>query len=466
MSSPEDQSASAPRFFSRFPALRHRNYRLFLFGQTVSNTGSWVQTTALQWLVYAVITDSAWLLGTFNFLAQIPILVLGLLAGAVADSFNRHRIIIRTQFLMTLYASTLALLTLIHHSDGRPLVAVWYGAIFVLAAVNGAVQAFDLPARQAFLFQLVPKPDLPNAVALNSLMFNATRIVGPSLAGGIVYLVHRIWPGRVGLGEGVCFTVNAISFIAVLVSLFRMGRFPNPERPPTGERLSYLVEGIRYVRRMPHLLALHIFLGIIAVFALPYLMLSVVYVKKVLHGNAAAYGAINACIGIGAIAGGALLVHRNQLRGLGRVIAMATGCFSVIILLLAWNPGSLWVAGPLFGMAGFCMVIAMISSQTLIQTLVAEGVRGRVMSLYTMLNVGLMPIGSLISGALAERLGVGWTLTLNASVCLATTAYFALRLPALRRAAHATPEWQQAVSAIRSRQRGRLAAVDEVDGVD
>lgn len=403
-----------------------------------------MQQTALQWLVFAILTDSAWILGKFNFLAQLPILLLGLLAGALADAVNRHRVIVCTQALMMVYAAALAVLTLLRGSDGLPLITI--EAILLLAVFNGVVQAFDLPARQAFLHQLVPKPDLPNAVALNSLTFNTTRILGPALAGSLAAVVHRLYPGRPGLGEGVCFALNAVSFLAVLISLLRMDPVATPERKAAETRTAYLLEGIRYVRRNPHLMGLNIFVGIIAVFALPYLMLTVVYAKNVVQGGVDVFGYLNASIGVGAIAGGLLLVRRNRIRGLGKVIALSTGAFSIMILLLAWNPFGFWAACPLIGLAGFSMVIAMISSQTLLQTLVAEEVRGRVMSLYTMLNVGLMPFGSLFSGWLTEHLGVRITLAVNATACLVTVIYFLVKLPALRRAAQATPEYRQAVA--------------------
>ncbi|MGI8908615.1 MAG: MFS transporter [Candidatus Sumerlaeaceae bacterium] len=424
-------------------ALRHRNYRLFIAGQIVSLVGNWIQGTALNWLVLNVLMASSFQLGVFNFALQVPVLLLGLFAGALVDTVNRHRLLLVTQGLFMVHAVVLAVLTLLHHGSGAPLLT--YPLAVGLAFVSGVLQAFDLPARSAFLLQMVPREDLQNAVALNSLTFNGARVIGPALAGTLLAWFSRAYSDRLGFGEGLCFVMNAVSYIAVLLSLLQM----RVEAPPADRKADYspryLLDGIRYVAARPHIAGLLLHLTIMALFGIPYLLLIPVFAREVLHGDASVFGRLMASIGIGALAGGVIMAMRKGVRGLGRHMTASTAAFAICILVFA-RMDFLWSASLAIGAAGFSMVMAMIGSQTLAQTLVAENVRGRVLSLYTMISVGMLPFGSLISGALAQYFGVRTAFTINGAVCLLTALGFSLTLPRLRAWAHATEEYQQAVA--------------------
>lgn len=424
-------------------ALRHGNYRLFIIGQVISFTGSWIQSTALGWLVYNLLTKSSFKLGLMNFALQVPVLFLGLYAGALADTVNRHRMLLITQGLFMVQSAALAVLTLVHHDSQMPLIT--FNLVMILATVAGILQAFDLPARQAFLLEMVPREDLQNAVALNSLTFNAARVIGPAVAGAIVAYVTRVHPSRLALGEGVCFAINTVTYIAVLSSLLRM-KLPDSAYAPAASgarRGSYLVEGVQYVRNEPHLRALMLHLMMMALFGIPYLMIIPVFAKEVLQGGADIFGTLMASVGAGALAGGALMAMRPSVRGLGRHMALSTAGFSCFLLILALSSSTV-TAMVLLALAGFCMVMAMISSQTLTQMLTRENLRGRVMSIYAMISVGFLPFGSLLSGSLAEHLGVRWALAINAGMCLLTSGLFVLYLPRLRAYVHQTDEWKSA----------------------
>lgn len=419
-------------------SLRHRNYLLYISGQIVSLVGDWVQATAQQWLVYSL-TMNALYLGFVGFAAQAPVLALGLFAGVVADSVNRHRLIVITQILLMGQAFALALLTLLHGPDGKPLITLWH--IIMLATFTGTVQAFNLPARLSFMAEVVSKEDLGNAIALNSLSFNAARIVGPAIAGTLIAVFHRLRPGTLYFGEGACFLINAVSFLAVIIQLLRMNLAPGTvERKHTSSE-SYLVQGLKYVSRRPHIRAFLYHVAMMSMFGVPYLTVMPVFAKDIFQGDAQSYSSLLTSIGVGALIGGVMMARRTRITGLGRVIVAATAGFSVVALVFSWL-NSLALACVVVGLGGFCMVSAMIGSQTLIQTLVSENYRGRVMGLYNMMSVGLMPFGSLIIGANTQHFGPRWSLTANAVICLATALVLMTQLPALRRAAHAAPEYR------------------------
>jgi MFS family permease len=424
-------------------ALRNRNYRLFIAGQVVSFIGSWAQSTALNWLILNVLMANSFQLGVFNFALQIPVLLLGILAGGVADRHNRHRLIVITQCVLMVHATALALLTLLHNRSGAPLLT--YSMTLILAFISGVVQAFDLPARSAFLPQMVPPADLQNAVALNSLSFNAARVVGPAVAGGMLAWFARHYPDRPARGEAICFVFNALSYVAVLISLLRMKVDARPPAEHSSYSAAYLLGGMHYIFERTHIAGLFIHLVVMALFGIPYLLIIPVFAKEVLHGNASTFGQLMAAVGAGALLGGAIMAMRKSVRGLGRNMVFTSCGFSLLILLFA-RTGNLWTASVVIGAAGFCMVMTMIGSQTLAQTLVGEEIRGRVLSIYTMISVGMLPFGSLISGALAQHFGVRNAFTINGVVCLLTAAVFALSLPRLRASARATPEYQAATA--------------------
>lgn len=425
-------------------ALRYPNYRLFIGGQIVSLTGSWMQNTALSWLVYNLLTQSSFYLGLMNFALQIPVLILGLVAGAAADIYNRHRLLMWTQALFMVESALLAFLTLTHGTDGIPLITFW--SALSLATFSGVLKAFDLPTRQAFLLEMIPRHELSNAVALNSLTFNLARVIGPSAAGILIAKMGQVRPGQPGFGEGICFLVDALSYLAVLYSLYRMKLAPRPATPIKDKGTKYLLDGLSFVRVNPHIKALLLQLAVMSVFGVPYLMMIPVYAKDVLHGAANEYGSLMTAVGVGAVFGGIVMTRRKTVKGLGHHMARSVFGFSIIISILAAN-SHFYTAMVLLAVAGFFMVMAMIGSQTLVQTLLPEHIRGRVMSIYGMISVGFLPIGSLLSGAVAEQWGVRWLFLLNAIICFGATIYFVIKLPELRKAALATPEYRAALAA-------------------
>lgn len=425
-------------------ALQYPNYRLFISGQIVSLTGSWIHNTALSWLVYNLLTQSSFYLGLLNFALQIPVLVLGLFAGAVADMFNRHRLLIATQAMFMVVSICLAFLTLTHNSQGVPLIT--FGAALTLATFSGVLKAFDLPARQAFLLEMIPRHELPNAVAMNSLTFNMARVIGPSVAGLLIAQMGQVRPDQKGFGEGICFTVDAVSFLAVLYCLFRMKIVAKHQPPAPGNRVKYLLDGLRFVKSHRHVKALLIHLSVMSVFAVPYLVMMPVYAKMVLHGSANEYGSLMTAVGVGAVFGGIIMTRRKSVRGLGSYMARCVFGFCGVMILLALN-SNFHVALVLLAFAGFSMVMAMIGSQTLVQTVLPENIRGRVMSIYGMISVGFLPLGSLLSGAIAESQGVRVLFVFNSVICAIATFYFMLKLPSLRKAALSTPEYREALAA-------------------
>lgn len=401
-----------------------------------------MQATALTWLVYSLLTQSSSRLGIFQFAQQIPILILGIFAGALADRANRHRLLIITQFLFMVEAGVLAALTLTHTADGLPLIT--YQIAISIAILYGCLSAFDLPTRQAFLLELVPREDLPNALALNSLTFNLARIIGPSLAGLLVALFARMNPGAKGYGEGLCFLINALSYIPVLYCLNRLKLPPRAPNATAKVPRGYLLDGIRFVRKHSHVKALMGQLTVMALFGIPYLMMIPIYAREVLHGQAEEFGFLMTSVGLGAVFGGLLMTRRPSVRGLGSLMSRTVFCFAASLIALSFNT-HYKAAIALLAIAGFFMVITMISSQTLIQTVLPADIRGRVMSLYTMINVGCLPFGNLLSGYLSEHLGVQTALQINAGVCAVVTLYYTMRLPQLRTAALESPEYRAAV---------------------
>ncbi|MCX7626543.1 MAG: MFS transporter [Candidatus Sumerlaeaceae bacterium] len=419
-------------------ALRHRNYRLFFTGQVVSLIGSWMQSTAQGWLVYKLTSDP-FLLGLTGFASQVPVLALGIFGGLAADVFNRHRLVIVTQWLLLLQAAVLAMLTIVTGADGQPLVEVWH--VLVLSAFAGAVQAFDMPARQAFMVQLVDKTDINNAIALNSLSFNAARVIGPTLAGILIAVLQHFRPEHPTFGEGMCFVINAVSFVAVIGQLLRMDRASLP-RMKTQTVESSLADGLDYLLGRRHLLNLILLAGLISFIALPYLVIMPAVAKDALGGDATTLGWLMTSVGVGAILGGLKQARRQRVRGLGKVIVRSLVGFSTVIFLTGFQRHSLLTCVG-FLAAGFFMVNAMISCQVLVQALVSEAFRGRVMSYYTMMTIGMMPFGSLLVGTEAKHFGVSTSLMLTGVCTVVVALLFWLRLPAIRQAAQSSPEYAE-----------------------
>jgi len=406
-----EKAATGSRLPSALRAFRHRNYRLFFGGQLISLCGTWMQVVAQSWLIYRL-TGSAMLLGLVGFSSQIPVLLLSPLGGAVADRYERRRILVATQTTAMLLAFILAALTLTDH------VRVWH--LPILAALLGLVNAFDVPTRQAFVVQMVGKDDLINAIALNSSMFNSARIVGPAVAGVLVATI----------GEGWCFFVNAVSYTAVIAGFLLM-RVPARARlRPFESALAGIAEGFKFAWRTGPVRALLLLLGLVSLMGMPYAVLMPIFANQVLHGGPKALGLLMSSAGVGALAGALTLAARRGVRGLERWIALSSAGFGASLILFSLSR-SFWLSAALLVPAGFSMVGQMASSNTLIQTIVPDALRGRVMSVYSMMFIGMAPFGSLLAGVLAHRLGAPNTVAIGGLVCVAGAAVFALRLRAL-----------------------------------
>jgi len=394
-------------------ALTSRNYRLFLVGQGISLIGTWMQQVAMSWLVYRL-TGSVLLLGVTGFAGQIPNFLLAPVAGVMADRWNRRPLLLITQSLAMLQAVLLATLVL----TGS--IQVWQ--LIGLSVILGVVNAFDIPIRQSFVIELMDKKeDLSNAIALNSSMVNSARLIGPALAGVLV----------AALGEGVCFILNGASYLAVILALAAMRLGPTPARPESKHFLKELGEGFTYAFGSLPIRSILALLALISLMGMPYSVLLPFFAKEVLHGGAHTFGFLVATTGSGALAGTIYLASRQSVRGLGRVIVAATILFSTGIIGFALSR-SLLLSLVCLALVGFGGMALVASSNTILQTLVDDDKRGRIMSLFSMAFVGMTPIGSLMAGAAADRIGAPTTLMLGGGFCLVGGLLFARELPALR----------------------------------
>jgi MFS family permease len=394
-------------------ALRSRNYRLFFGGQSVSLVGTWITRIATSWLVYRL-TGSSLLLGLVGFCGQIPTLLLAPLAGVLVDRWDRHRILVVTQVLSMLQSGALAALTF------AGVIAVPH--VLALQLAQGVINAFDTPARQAFVVRMVEdRADLPNAIALNSSMVNGSRVIGPSIGGVLIAAV----------GEGWCFALDALSYVAVIASLLAM-RVPREERRRADTRiLEELRQGLAYVRGFRPVRSVLLLLALVSTMGMPYTVLMPAVARTVLHGGPHTLGALMTASGLGALAGALYLASRESVLGLGRVMVSATATFGAGLVAFALSR-QLWLSLAVLPVVGAGFMVQMASANTIIQTVVPERLRGRVMAFYTMAFLGTAPIGSLIAGVAADRIGEQPTILLGGIACLAAAAWFALRLPALR----------------------------------
>ena len=393
-------------------AFRSRNYRLFVAGQLVSLIGTWMQSVAQSWLIYRL-TGSAALLGLIGFAGQIPIFILAPFGGVIADRVNRHRVLIATQTVMMLLAFALAILTL------EGFVHVWH--IFVLASLLGVANAFDIPARQAFLVEMVGKEDIVNAIALSSSMMNGARIVGPAVAGIVVAAV----------GEGWCFLLNGISYVAVIAALLLMHISPRKDVHPRVSTWHSLVEGFSFAWHTRPVRALLLLLGLVSVMGMPYTVLMPIIADRTLHGGPDAYGLLMSASGTGALAGAAILTLRRHIRGLGQWIAITAMGFGLSLIAFSFSR-LMWLSAALLVPAGFCMMVEMAASNTLIQSMVPDRLRGRVMAVYSMMFMGMAPVGALLAGAIAAPLGAPETVAIGGAVCITGGLIFGAQLPHLR----------------------------------
>jgi len=406
--------ANALRFV--FRALRNRNYRLFFGGQSISLIGTWMQQIALNWLVYRL-TGSAMLLGLVGFTSRLPTFLLAPFAGVLADRWNRHRMIIVTQVLSMVQAMILALLVLTNR------VAVWH--IVILSLFLGLVNAVDIPTRQSFVPDMVEKrEDLGNAIALNSSIVNGARLMGPSIAGILI----------AALGEGLCFLLNGISFIAVIAALLAMKIRPREKEAPNSHVIEGLKEGFSYAFGFPPIRSVLLLLALISLMGVPYTVLMPVFVQKIFHRGPEAFGFLLGATGVGALTGTLYLASRKSVLGLGRIIVIASTVFG--IGLIGFSISRVFLLSLFFMLfTGFGMMEQMASSNTILQTIVEEDKRGRVMSLYAMAFIGMVPFGSILAGSLASNVGAPNTILIGGMICILGAILFARKLPYLRKIA-------------------------------
>jgi MFS family permease len=398
-----------------FRALSHRNYQLFFAGQSISLIGTWMTRIATSWLVYRL-TGSALLLGVVGFAGQIPSFILAPFAGVLVDRWNRHRLLVATQTLALVQSLVLALLTL------GGVIKIWH--VIALSVFQGLINAFDMPARQAFVVEMVDRrEDLANAIALNSSMVNAARLLGPSIGGIVIAAV----------GEGWCFMADAISYIAVIGSLLAMTINPRMTQPTKDANMfAQLYEGWAYAARFAPIRDVLILLAIVSLVGMPYTVLMPVFASDVLHGGPSLLGWLMAASGVGALAGALLLAARKSVVGLGKYIPLTASAFGVGLVAFSFTRVT-WLALLLMMVTGLGFMFQMAASNTVLQTIVEEDKRGRVMSFYTMAFMGTAPFGSLLAGSVAERVGTPHTLLFGGIGCVFGALWFAKSLPSLRR---------------------------------
>jgi MFS family permease len=403
-------------------SLRHRNFRLFFGGQAVSLIGTWMQQIAMSWLVYRL-TDSPLLLGVVGFSSQIPTFVFAPVAGVYADRLNRYHLLIATQTLAMVQAFVLAFLTL------TGIVQVWH--IIALSLFLGFVYSMDIPVRQSFFIEMLDrKEDLGNAIALNSFLFNGARLIGPSVAGVLIAVT----------GEGICFLLNGVSFFAIILALLAM-RIPRKEITVRHTHLKEgLTEGYRYVRDFVPIRHILLQLALMSFMGMPYAVLLPVFARDILLGGPHTLGFLMGASGLGALAGALFLASRRTVVGLGRWIAMTSGLFGAGIIAFAVSRELLFSMVMML-VTGFGMMVQMASSNTILQTIVDEDKRGRVMSFFTVSFMGMAPFGSLFAGSLASVIGAPGTLVITGVCCIIGAVLFYRRLPEIRR--HIRPIYQK-----------------------
>jgi MFS family permease len=396
-------------------ALRHRNYRLFFTGQSISLIGTWLTKIATSWLVYRL-TGSAWLLGVLAFAGQIPTFLLAPLAGVLVDRWDRYRVLLATQTLAMLQSALLATLAL------GGVIRVW--EVLALNVLQGLIDAFDMPVRQSMVVRMVDdRADVPNAIALNSSMVNAARLLGPAIAGVLIAAV----------GEGWCFLIDAVSYAAVILSVLLIDLDAQPPMPKATHVLHEMAEGFRYVSGSVPIRALLLLLGVSGLAGRPFAVLLPVIAREVMHGGAGTLGALQATAGVGALAGALYLASRASVLGLGRVVVASAAVFGLGLVAFS-RAHLLWLAMPLLLLAGTGMMLQTAASNTIIQTIVDDDKRGRVMSLLVMSLFGTVPVGSLIAGALATRIGAENTILVGGAICVIAAGLFLRALPEVRRA--------------------------------
>lgn len=413
MNADASRPADARGFRLVFRTLRYRNFRLFFGGQLISLIGTWMQQVAVTWLIYRM-TGSVLLLGIVGFASQMPTFLISPFAGVLADRHNRHRILVLTQVMAMVQALILAALTL------TGTIEAW--SIIALSALLGLINGFDIPTRQSFVLEMIEnREDLPNAIALNSSMFNAARLVGPSIAGMLLAMI----------GEGMCFLVNGVSFLAVIAALMAMKLPPQKPSTPKGGVLQGLRDGLSYAVGFPPIKHILLLVAMVSGVGLPAFVLMPVFAKDILGGGPHTLGFLMGAIGVGALTGAIYLASRKSIVGLVRWATIATAIFASGLVALAFS-NVLWLSLVLLFVVGFGMMVQMASCNTILQMVTDDDKRGRVMSFYTMAFMGMMPFGSLAAGALASEIGTPHTVLVSGVVCSAGAIWFALKVPSLR----------------------------------
>lgn len=397
-----------------FRTLKYRNYRLFFGGQGISLIGTWMQQTAMGWLVYRI-TGSAFLLGAVEFFSTIPVFFLTPFVGVLADRWNRHRMVIVIQSLAMLQAFILAFLTL------WGTIEVWH--IISMSLFLGFINSFDTPVRQSFVMDIIERrEDIGNAIALNSSMFNLARLIGPSLAGLVIATT----------GEGVCFLLNGVSFIAVIIALFAMRLRPIPRENARTYMFQDIKEGFSYTFGFAPIRDILLLLCLVSMIGMPYAVLMPIFAKDIFHGGPHTLGFLMGGVGVGALSGAFFLASRKSVRGLERTIPIASAIFAFGLITFAFSrifPLSLF----LLTFCGFGLMVQMASSNTVLQSIADDDKRGRVMSYFTLAFRGTAPFGSLLAGTLASKMGAPWTLFIGGGCCLIGASLFMHKLPKLQR---------------------------------
>jgi MFS family permease len=408
----EDPSGS--RFSHAWRALRHRNFKLFVAGQSVSLIGTWMTRLATSWLVYRL-THSALLLGIVGFVGQILTFLLAPFAGVWVERMDRRKLLVWTQVGSAVQSLAMAWLTL----AGKINIA----EILLLSSLQGLVNAFDMPARQAFTVQMVEdRADLGNAIALNSSMVNLARLIGPALAGIVIG----------AYGEGWCFLIDGVSYFAVIASLEMMRVKPLAIKRHSATMIEQMREGWDYVRAFRPIRTVLLLFAILSLMGWPYAVLLPIFAGQILHGGPHTLGWLTGASGVGALAGALMLAVRKSVVGLTSRIRLAAGLFGAGLIAFGFSH-VLWVSLLLMLVVGWGMMTGLASSNTIIQTLVPEDKRGRVMSYYTMAFVGMAPFGSLLAGSLAHVLGAPRTVMITGACCLAGCAWFTTEMPKIRK---------------------------------
>ncbi len=404
----------ASDFSHAWRALRHRNFRLFFTGQSISLIGTWMTRVATSWLVYRL-TKSSLLLGTVGFAGQIPTFLLAPLAGVIVDRIDRRKVLVWTQVLAMVQSLLLAWLTLAHR--------ITISEILALSAVQGVINAFDMPGRQSFMVKMVEnREDLSNAIAINSSMVNTARLIGPSLAGLLIAATN----------EGWCFLVDGISYIAVVASLLMMRVPYTREGRHEASMFEQLREGWTYVSNFTPIRTILLMFALLSLMGWPFMVLMPVFAAQVLHGGPHTLGFLMGAVGVGSLISALSLAVRRSVRGLTKMIPIAAAVFGAGLICFGLST-SLWISLPLMLVTGFGMIQGLTISNTIIQTLVDEKMRGRVMSYYTMAFVGMAPWGSLLAGTMAHAIGAPRTVIVSGTVCILGAIWFWSRLPAIRK---------------------------------